>query len=113
MSVARHISTALLALAFIGPAAAAPAAADLGASTVRVARPTANSPAAERLAERRIADAALEVCGASPFSVAEAKAAVGRSRCWHDSYARGVAQLHGGAPASLASLPSSRTRGKP
>ncbi|WP_298686534.1 UrcA family protein [uncultured Sphingomonas sp.] len=106
---ARHLPTVLLALAL-----AVPAAADPGATTsVRVIRPTAATPGAARIAERRIADAALEVCGASPFSVAEAKTAVAHSRCWHDSYARGIAQLHGGAPARVASLPPSRTRGEP
>ncbi len=92
---------ALLGCALAMPAHAAPA--DHGSETVivRVARPVSRSPAAMRRLERRIADAALEVCGASDFSLAEVKAAVLRSACWRQSYADAIAQV-GGAPHGRA-----------
>lgn len=103
---------ALLALSAAAPAFAA----DPGAVTtsIRVPRLADASPAADRRMERRIADAALEACGASPFSAAEVKAAVARSRCWHESYADGMAQLDPrAARTDVASLPPTRTMGKP
>jgi UrcA family protein len=43
------------------------------------------SPAAARRLLRRIGDAALESCGASPFSLPEFKAATVASQCWRDA----------------------------
>ena len=43
------------------------------------------SPAAAHRLLRRIRDAALESCGASPFSLPEFKAATVASRCWRDA----------------------------
>ncbi len=90
---------ALLGCALAMPVQAAPA--DPETVIVRVARPASHTPAAMRRLERRIADAALEVCGASDFSLADVKAAVLRSACWRQSYADAIAQV-GGAPHGRA-----------
>lgn len=111
MSIRRVIPIALLALVWGMPVLAE----DVGplTSSVRVARPAASARIATRTLERRIADAAMDVCGASPFSGAEVKAAVARSQCWHDSYAAGIAQIGAPSPADVAALPPPRTTGKP
>ena len=52
---------------------------------VRYDRRELTSPTAARRLLRRIGDAALESCGASPFSLAEFKTATVVSRCWRDA----------------------------
>jgi UrcA family protein len=51
------------------------------------------SPAAARHLLRRIRDAALESCGASPFSLPEFKAATVASRCWRDAVDNAVRRI--------------------
>jgi UrcA family protein len=51
------------------------------------------SPAAARHLLRRIRDAALESCGASPFSLPEFKAATLASRCWSDAVENAVRRI--------------------
>ena len=112
MSVIRRSALVLLAVGLAAPTFAA----DPGAETtsVRVFRPTTASPHATRSLQRRIAAAALEACGATGFSVAEAKAAVARSQCWRDSYAGGIAQIDDGASrTAAASLPPPSSTGRP
>lgn len=90
-----------LPLALIGSALmlVAPAHADTaGTETVSI-RVHRSAAAARQDVERRIAAAALEACGASTFSAPGVRQAVARSACWHDSYARGVAQIDGDARA--------------
>jgi UrcA family protein len=107
MPVLRITTFALLASRLITPALAN----DPGVvtMTVRVARPATVTPAATRGFKRRIADAALEACGASPYSAAEMKAAVARSQCWKVSYAGAIAQSGDG----VASLPIFHSIDKP
>jgi UrcA family protein len=52
---------------------------------VRYHRQDLTSPVAARQLLARIEDAALEVCGASPFSLADVKSATRNSRCWRDA----------------------------
>jgi UrcA family protein len=60
------------------------ASAGLETSTIRVRynRAELTSSAGARNLLKRIGNAALESCGASPFSLAELKAATELSRCW-------------------------------
>ena len=51
------------------------------------------SPAAAHRLLRRIRDAALESCGASPFSLPEFKAATVASRCWIDAVDNAVRRI--------------------
>ena len=51
------------------------------------------SPAAARRLLRRIRDAALESCGASPFSLPEFKAATVASQCWRDAVDNAVRRI--------------------
>ena len=96
MPIFPHLPLALIgsALVLVTPAHADPAGTET--ISIRVHRPAA---AARQDVERRIAAAALEACGASSFSAPGVKQAVARSACWHDSYARGIAQLDGDARA--------------
>lgn len=96
MPIFPHLPLALIgsALVLVTPAHADPAGTEI--ISIRVHRPAA---AARQDVERRIAAAALEACGASSFSAPGVKQAVARSACWHDSYARGIAQLDGDARA--------------
>ena len=41
----------------------------------------------------RVGAAALEMCGASPFSLREFKAAVSRSQCWRDGVADAIKRI--------------------
>lgn len=52
-----------------------------------------NPVAAKRLIDR-IEAAALEVCGASPFSFPDVQRAVRRSDCWRQGVSTAVAELH-------------------
>jgi UrcA family protein len=51
------------------------------------------SPAAAHRLLRRIRDAALESCGASPFSLPEFKAATLASQCWRDAVDNAVRHI--------------------
>ena len=91
-------------------------AADPATITTRVAviRPATTSPVKMRHLKRRLADAALEACGASGFSLAEMKAAAARSRCWQDAYAGAIVQIdRGGVRSADASLSTTADRGRP
>jgi len=75
---------------------AAPLRADITSTTVRhINLHPGNATEAAR-AMRKIDDAALRVCGASDFSLAEAKAAMRASPCWQE--AAGNAVLRSGDP---------------
>ena len=50
----------------------------------------------------RVGEAALEMCGASPFSLREVKGAVSRSQCWRDGVADAIRQI--GDPRLTAAL---------
>lgn len=102
---------ALAGLVLIVPSLAAQPASET--VSIRVAHPASLSPAATRRLERRIANAALEACGASPYSAPGYKDAVARSTCWHDSYADGIAQIGQGAKTAVAALPPSPLLGTP
>ena len=52
-----------------------------------------NPVAAKRLVDR-IATAALEVCGSSPFSFPDVRRAVRGSDCWRQGVSTAVAELH-------------------
>jgi UrcA family protein len=56
-----------------------------GEIRVRFERRELASPAAAHRLLRRLGDAALESCGASPFSLPEVKTATLASRCWKDA----------------------------
>jgi UrcA family protein len=66
--------------------------------TIRVRGAANQSPAALRHLRQRLADAALEACGAAPGSLAEVKDAVRRTPCWRDSYSLAISQAAGHAP---------------
>jgi UrcA family protein len=51
------------------------------------------SPAAAQRLFDRIDEAAMEVCGASPFSFAEVRRAVRQSDCWRQSVSTAVAKV--------------------
>ncbi len=51
------------------------------------------SPAAAHRLLGRIRDAALETCGASPFSLPEFKAATVASQCWRDAVENAVRSI--------------------
>lgn len=96
MSASRFVPLVVLLLGLAAPVRAA----ELGTETsaIRVRGTTGTSPAALGHLRKRIADAALEVCGASPGSLREVKDAVQSTTCWQDSYARGIAQTGGYKP---------------
>lgn len=52
-----------------------------------------DSPASARRLFGRIDEAAMEVCGASPFSFAEVRRTVRQSDCWRRSVSAAVAQV--------------------
>jgi len=60
---------------------------------VRYDRSELGSPAAARRLFGRIGDAALESCGASPFSLAEFRSATLSSRCWRDAVDAAVRRI--------------------
>ena len=53
----------------------------------------AGKPADQRQLRRRIADAALSVCGGGSGSLAEVNRTVRDSPCWHDAVTRAEAQI--------------------
>jgi len=61
---------------------AAPAGSETNTIRVRYNRAELTSTAGARNLLKRIGNAALESCGASPFSLTEFKAATEQSRCW-------------------------------
>jgi len=61
---------------------AGPAGSETTEIHLRYHRQDVASPAAARRLLVRIGDAALEACGASPFSLAELKIATRNSQCW-------------------------------
>ena len=62
--------------------------------------------AAARQLLGRIGDAALEACGASPFSLAEFKMATRSSRCWQDAVDDAVRRIGSPTLSALARLGS-------
>lgn len=107
MRLPHPAAIAALALSLGLPLAALAAGPDERTTIVHVRRPAVTSPAAARRLELRLADAALEACGAPAGSLAEVKADVRRSRCWQDSYAGAVAQVRGSLAQAGRGLPSS------
>jgi UrcA family protein len=92
--------TPFLAIAALGAMIALPGAAQerkvgpgLYAVTVHRAQLHPATPAAARRTIARIEAAALEACGASPFSLREVKLAVRSSDCWGDSVAATIKRL--------------------
>jgi UrcA family protein len=80
-----RLSCVILSLLLVGAAfesLAAPAGLGTSTITVRYNRTELTSAAGAHDLLKRIGDAALESCGASPFSLAEFKAATEQSRCW-------------------------------
>ncbi len=63
------------------------------------------SPAAARRLLARIGDAALEACGASPFSLAEFKIATRNSQCWREAVDGATRRI---ASPTLTALASGR-----
>ncbi len=110
MSVLRTVPIALIVLSLVTSIAAAEPGIETTAIRVRGAAST--SPAAMRHLKERISQAALEVCGAAPGSLAEMKDAVAHTRCWHDSYSGGIAQAMAGRQ-NAAALSPSRSGGEP
>jgi UrcA family protein len=64
---------------------ATPAGLETTEIRVRYRHAELDSSAAARSLLQRIGEAALESCGASPFSLAEFKIATAQSRCWRDA----------------------------
>ncbi len=60
--------------------------------TVRLPNAKPQTEAEAQRLLRTLGNAALEVCGASSFSLADVKAAVRRSACWHETMARAVTE---------------------
>lgn len=91
-AIPRIVKASLLPLALL----ATPLHADIASVTVRHINlhPTSSAEATRTMF--RIDDAALRVCGASGFSLAEAKAALRASLCWRE--AAGNAALRSGSP---------------
>jgi UrcA family protein len=93
---------------------AGPASATLAAPTssetigVRVPynRAKLSSPAAARSLLKRIGGAALESCGASPFSLVELKAATLQSQCWKEAVDDAVRRID--SPVLSAAAGASR-----
>jgi len=81
----QHLSWMVLPFLLAGIASvclAAPAGSETSTIRVRYNRTELTSTAGARNLLKRIGNAALESCGASPFSLAEFKAATEQSRCW-------------------------------
>jgi UrcA family protein len=92
----RTIPLALLVLALAVPVRAVEPG--METITIRVRGTTDQSSAAQRHLRQRVADAALEACGAAPGSLAEVKDAVRRTPCWQESYTRAISQTGGHQP---------------
>jgi len=91
-AIRRIAKAGLLPLALL----VAPLHADIASVTVRHINLHPTSSAEATRAMLRIDDAALRVCGASGFSLMEAKAALRASLCWQE--AAGNAALRSGNP---------------
>jgi UrcA family protein len=88
--MSRTIPLALLILGLAAPVRAIEPG--IETSTIRVRGTADPSAGAQRHLKQRLADAALEACGAAPGSLVEVKDAVRRTRCWQDSYTRALSQ---------------------
>ncbi len=94
-------------LAGIGPGGhAAPTGLETSEIRLRYQHGALISPAAARGLLKRIGDAALEACGASPFSLAEFKTATEQSRCWRDAVDDAVRRI--GSPVLSAAASEGR-----
>jgi UrcA family protein len=89
------LAAAALCAAIAMPATAreAKVGADRYAVTLHRAQLHPATPDAARQTIARIEAAALDVCGASPFSLREMKQAVRDSACWRDAVAGTMAQI--------------------
>jgi UrcA family protein len=78
-----------------GPSAAGQTAEGAATRTFRITirKADTDSPATARRLFDRIDEAAMEVCGASPFSFAELRRSVRRSDCWRRSVSTAVAKV--------------------
>lgn len=92
-TVALGVALAALAAMMPAPATAADRADATRSVTVRHIDPSLTSPAAATRLLTRLDKAALEVCGASGFSLSDVKQATRRSRCWQDAMADAVRRL--------------------
>ena len=108
MSISNRAIAGLVALIVAAPAFAE----DVGTITTRIAvkRLAVHSPADARRLQRHITDAALEACGASSYSLTEARAAVIRSSCYKTAIAQADAGI---ATETAATTPSSSTTRNP
>lgn len=106
-----------LAVSMLAVPVRAATAATAGPATeiaiIHIARPMTATPAAMVRLQRRIAAAALEVCGASAFSAPGVHDAVAHSACWRQSYADGMAQAGPLVHADSAALSLPHSPGKP
>jgi UrcA family protein len=88
----------VIACVLCGMVAAAAYAAPTGPETteirIRYDHRKLTSPAAARQLLRRIGEAALESCGASPFSLDEVKTAALASPCWKGAVDDAVRRIH-------------------
>jgi UrcA family protein len=95
------IVSALWLGGLFGSASASADSSTTSVVTVHHVNVNPQTPSAAMHTLNQLKDAAVEACGASPFSLSEYKAAVRETRCWHDSVADVVARL-GSAQLALA-----------
>jgi UrcA family protein len=95
------IAGALWLGGLFGSASASADSSTTSVVTVHHVNVNPQTPSAAMHTLNQLKDAAMEACGASPFSLSEYKAAVRETRCWHDSVADVVARL-GSAQLALA-----------
>jgi len=84
----------LLWVALPGPAKAGGTADTAPSVRISVRQGDLDNPFAARLLFDRIQEAAMEVCGASPFSFSDVRRAVRQSDCWRQAVSAAVAELH-------------------
>lgn len=104
-----RLSWVVLPLLLAGTASvglAAPARLETSTIRVRYNRTELISTAGARNLLKRIGNAALESCGASPFSLAEFKAVTEQSRCWRAAVDDAVRSV--GSPALDAAAEEGR-----
>jgi UrcA family protein len=82
---------------------AGPARSETTEIHLRYSRQDLASPAATRRLLARIGDAALEACGASPFSLAEFKVATRSSECWRKAVDEATRRIESPTLTALAS----------
>jgi UrcA family protein len=85
---------------------AAPVGFETSAIRVRYNRTELTSSAGVHNLLKRIRNAALESCGASPFSLAEFKAATEQSQCWKAAVSDAVRSI--GSPVLVAAAEERR-----